>query len=104
MYLIVSLSYILDENCPVSNDFKSGGFSCPHGCLNGNIGYSDFASAWKNCEQINGCGKIMKYTDGNFYLRRSSDEKFEDSRVQYVDFRCLGTRYGSYLFHNLEFD
>ena len=97
-FLALSQYILLDANCQVSYDFKSGGLHCRkdgsgrHDCLNKNIGYSDLGSAWKTCGEVLGCERIMKYRDRKFYLRRSNDPKFQDSRVQYVDFRCPGNR------------
>ena len=59
---------------PVSPD--GVGKNCPGtsaGCLNGNTGIPTLAEAWERCGEVADCGYIMKYVNGMFYLRRSSD-------------------------------
>ena len=42
-------------------------------CLNGNKGYTRFGEAWSVCKVTTDCAFIMKFTNGKYYLRRSSD-------------------------------
>ena len=89
--LLDSFHDYISENCHIKNDFKSGGLDCPGNihanCINQNIGYSDLAAAWKRCGELPECGKIMKYTDGKYYLRRATDPAC-CSQAQHVDYRC----------------
>ena len=80
--------------CPALANWKSGGYSCKRccGCINRNKGYLDFEIAWEECGKIGQCGKIMKYSDGKFYLRRLDDEYKLNSNLEYVDYFCGGKK------------
>jgi len=68
-----------DSECSVPSEKDvNNGKHCPPengiaGCLNGNKGYTSLAAAWEACGKVTGCGFIMRYSNGNFYLRRLSD-------------------------------
>jgi len=53
------------------------GTGCPdrnvQKCLNKNQMYSSLEDAWEACGQVDDCGKILKYEETKFYLRRSTD-------------------------------
>ena len=59
-------------------------------CINGNTAYSDLEDAWKMCRYVPECQRIMKYTDGKYYLRRFDDEYEKNRRLKYVDWDCRG--------------
>ena len=50
------------------------GKHCKGSCINGNIGYISLLEAWKKCFKIHDCAFIMHYSDGRYYLRRTSDD------------------------------
>ena len=83
------------EMCPLSNDFKPGGYHCSGGCINGNTGYWEYQTAWKRCGEIKQCKMIMKYTNGKYYLRKFND-RFESNskcrKCEYVEYRCGGKK------------
>jgi hypothetical protein len=53
------------------------GTGCPdrslEKCLNKNQMYSSLTEAWDACGQVDECGKILKYEEKQYYLRRSTD-------------------------------
>lgn len=66
----------------------SPGKGCPSGnCLNDNTPYSTLEEAWAQCEQVTGCGNILEWTNGNYYLRRTTDPDVTDGST--IPF-CLG--------------
>mmetsp|Transcript_55304 Transcript_55304/g.96461 ORF Transcript_55304/g.96461 Transcript_55304/m.96461 type:complete len:653 (-) Transcript_55304:63-2021(-) len=42
-------------------------------CIDGNRPYDTFSAAWTACGVTAGCGAVMHYPNGKFYLRRASD-------------------------------
>ena len=52
------------------------GKDCPSNnasCLNSNTGYSTVAEATTQCNSVADCGGVFSHTNGEYYLRRSSD-------------------------------
>ena len=76
-------------------NYKQGGYNCPGNqfskCLNKNTPYDSLEAAWKKCGEIQECKKIMLYSDGKFYLRRSTDDYANDSN-KYLDYTCQGIK------------
>ena len=69
--------------------FKPGGWSCPTVCVDNNTAYPDFNTAWDRCGKVNGCTKIVKWTDGQFYLRSDADNIPDStSDVLYANYGC----------------
>lgn len=77
-----------DSVCEPPAILPSGGYHCVDGCLNGNTGYADLATAWAKCGEIAGCVRIMKYSDGKFYLRKANDRFDPNIVLQHVDYSC----------------
>mmetsp|Transcript_105896 Transcript_105896/g.192658 ORF Transcript_105896/g.192658 Transcript_105896/m.192658 type:complete len:430 (+) Transcript_105896:57-1346(+) len=76
------------NGCPAPDPTRNGAFSttakaCPHpgdnpeswsdSCLDGNRGFYSLWDAWEKCGITEGCGAVMDYGNGLFYLRRESD-------------------------------
>ena len=57
------------------NDIVNYGFYCldKDACLNNNKPYYSLVEAWKMCGKVEGCGFVMRYSNGKYYLRRLSD-------------------------------
>jgi len=57
--------------------FARAQIGCPSdrtdSCLLGNRDYAVFADAWAACGRVPECGAIMRWTSGNYYLRRRGD-------------------------------
>jgi hypothetical protein len=53
------------KNCPDNADDST--------CINGNKGYSSLKEAWDDCGQVDECGAVMLFKNGQYYLRRASD-------------------------------
>ena len=75
---LVKCTLVGKQACPAPAEvLLSNGKDCPRdvsaNCLNSNTGYSTFLTAWTQCGQVAECEFIMKYHDGKYYLRRSSD-------------------------------
>ena len=70
--------YIPDVCPPPDNDADprvvSKGKHCRGSCINGNVGYNSLSEAWHKCGKVTSCAFIMQYSDGLYYLRRSSDD------------------------------
>jgi len=65
----------VDCGPPARQDVNYGK-NCPSNaasCINGNVGYRTLAEAWERCGKVPGCGFVMRYVNGYFYLRRLSD-------------------------------
>ena len=39
--------------------------------MDGNAAYVTLTEAWKKCGTVPECGFVMRYSNGNFYLRRA---------------------------------
>lgn len=50
------------------------------GCIHQNKGYREFSQAWYACGNVDGCDVVMKWTNGKYYLRRSSDPIYQRRR------------------------
>eukprot|EP00930_Biecheleria_cincta_P056229 TRINITY_DN42390_c0_g1_i1.p1 TRINITY_DN42390_c0_g1~~TRINITY_DN42390_c0_g1_i1.p1 ORF type:complete len:485 (-),score=56.21 TRINITY_DN42390_c0_g1_i1:172-1626(-) len=71
-------TYFSYSSCPPPYPkFEQQALSCPgrglSGCLNGNKAYSSFSQAWSACGIVEGCGVVMKWRNGKYFLRRSTD-------------------------------
>merc|ERR1711971_723654 len=60
-----------------AEQFNLDQIGCPSdrtdSCVAGNRDYVNFEEAWAACGRIPECGVIMRWTSGNYYLRRRSD-------------------------------
>ena len=59
--------------------------------MNENKGYPDIKTAWEACRENGKCKYIMQWTDGKYYLRRSSGEYDSNPDLRYVVFQCQGS-------------
>jgi len=75
-----------EQPVPASPGKGCGGGSC----LNGNTPYSTLEEAWAQCELVNGCGNILRWTNGNYYLRRDTDPDVTTEGVHSTTPFCLG--------------
>ena len=70
--------YTSDVCPPPYNDADprvvSKGKHCRGSCINGNLGYNSLSEAWHRCGKVTSCAFILQYSDGLYYLRRSSDD------------------------------
>ena len=77
-------------------------------CINDNQGYPDIKAAWEACRESEGgtgkCKYIMQWTNGKYYLRKSSDVYDSNPDLRYVVFQCQGSFKIMiyYLFHVLK--
>ena len=79
---------------PEGLQLKSGGYHCRNDdCMNGNKFYPDLQTAWQKCGEINECSSIMKWTNGQFVLRRSNDIFDKNDKLKFVDYECGGKKY-----------
>jgi hypothetical protein len=81
---------------PAESALTGPGKDCPGGtetCLNSNIRYDNLDAAWTQCRQVPGCGYIMKYDVGMYYLRRSDDPN-QNARFG-IAFECQAVTYHS---------
>ena len=93
-YISQSFNLLHSKGCqdPDVRDMKPGGYSCKDSiCINNNIGYPFLKDAWIACGLIRECAKIMKYSNGKYYLR-TSDDPSDDSEpfLEHVDYDCNG--------------
>ena len=74
--------------CPAPPEvLPSKGKNCQSNiCLNSNTGYDTFVQAWTRCGEVAECGFIMRYDDGKYYLRRTSDPDRTD--MQGISYSC----------------
>eukprot|EP00928_Gymnodinium_smaydae_P037679 TRINITY_DN26116_c0_g1_i1.p1 TRINITY_DN26116_c0_g1~~TRINITY_DN26116_c0_g1_i1.p1 ORF type:complete len:303 (+),score=88.53 TRINITY_DN26116_c0_g1_i1:104-910(+) len=81
-------------SCPAPEEsFDMNGKDCPEEgeCLNDNKPYDTFKEAWKQCGEVDGCGIVMKNTDGKYYLRREEDPDKEDMPNAGMAYECKAT-------------
>jgi len=60
-------------------------------CIDGNAPYSTLVEAWHACGSHPECDVITKWTDGNFYLRRSSDPDQPVAGARSILYTCVTT-------------
>lgn len=78
---------------PEGLQLKSGGYHCKNDdCMNGNIFYPDLETAWKKCGELYECASILKWTNGQFALRRSNDDFDSNSILKHVEYKCDGNK------------
>merc|ERR1719330_1126365 len=68
------------KGCPKENDETS--------CVANDAHYRTLAEAWDACSRIAECGIVMKYTNGFFYLRRTSDPDREIAGATSMLYTC----------------
>jgi len=79
-------------DCPVPTAHTTVGKGCPAGgpgCLNANRAYDTLDAAWTACGTVSGCGNILSWYDGKFYLRRTTDPSVPWG--QGYDYNCSPT-------------
>jgi len=59
-------------------------------CVAGNRDYAVFSDAWAACGRVPECGAIMKWTSGNYYLRRADDPKVDIPGAWSMYYTCHG--------------
>lgn len=57
-------------------------------CVAGNAHFSSLSAAWEACGEHPSCSYIMHFTDGNYYLRRSSDREEPIAGAASMRYRC----------------
>ena len=83
---------------PEGLQLKSGGYHCKNDdCMNGNIFYPDLETAWKKCGELYECASILKWTNGQFALRRSNDDFDSNSILKHVEYKCHGNEIKSHI-------
>lgn len=77
---------------PPEESFDLSQKGCPtdsmSSCVANNKNYATFADAWAACGAIPECGVIMRWTDGGYFLRRSSDPDFPVSGAASMLYSC----------------
>jgi len=74
--------------CKPPSTYKSGGYHCNGYCINGNQGISGLTAAWSKCGDMPECTRIMRYTNGLFYLRKANDHFDANAGFKHVDYIC----------------
>lgn len=87
---------LLVRDCPLPDPQKfvsRVGKGCPNpgkvngawgtSCLNLNRPYARLSEAWEKCGATPGCGAVMRYSNGKFFLRRESDP--DDATIKHVE-------------------
>jgi hypothetical protein len=67
--------------CDTEITFPGKGCPSSGACLNDNTAYSTLEEAWAQCDQVDGCGNILLWTNGNYYLRRDTDPDVSAGRT-----------------------
>merc|ERR1719410_3145083 len=82
--------------CPApAEHFDKDQIGCPSdrtdSCVAGNRDYVTFAEAWAACGRIPECGAIMRWTSGNYYLRRRTDPMVAVAGAWSMYYDCKGS-------------
>lgn len=51
------------------------------GCINKGRAFRTFSEAWNACGRVQSCGVILKWRNGKYYLRRSTDPTYQRRRA-----------------------
>lgn len=74
--------------------WKKGGYNCNGTCISV-MPYLYLGQAWKGCEELEGCTRILRWENGStyhYYLRKADDIFDNNTRFLHVDFHptCRG--------------
>jgi len=79
---------------PPAEMFNQPQMGCPtdhtDSCVAGNRDYVYFSDAWEACGRVPECGAIMRWTSGNYYLRRVDDPKVPVAGAFSMFYSCNG--------------
>jgi len=80
---------------PPAEHFDQKQMGCPtdrtDSCVAGNRDYLNFTDAWKACGRVPECGAIMRWTSGNYYLRRRDDPVVDIPGAWSMFYTCGGS-------------